>query len=329
MASRIEDLLDQWEPTVRAAFLAAVYSIRDSAQIGVIIARLEKHDIDGAIRAVGLDPIKFRPLDTAIAQAYEAGGSGAVRDVPSLIEPDGFRLNVVFDPSHPRAAAWLREHGLTLITQITDDQREMVRGHLNAALESGQNERTVALDLVGRVNRATGHREGGVIGLTTTQEQWARNYAAELATPDTAEQSLVRNLRDRRFDAAVRRSVKDGKPIPAETREKMVTAYRNRALRYRAETIGRTETLTALHQASNEMYQQAIDEGVITEAQVRRFWVTAGDERVRATHRLIPGMNSGGVGLNQQFITPDGPFLFPPAGPNCRCHVRVQIQDAA
>lgn len=51
----------------------------------------------------------------------------------------------------------------------------------------------------------------------------------------------------------------------------------------------------------------------------RRFWRTAGDERVRHAHSLVPGMNRNGVPLNRPFATPLGSFMFPPLEIGCRC----------
>lgn len=51
----------------------------------------------------------------------------------------------------------------------------------------------------------------------------------------------------------------------------------------------------------------------------RRHWRTAGDERVRHTHAHVPGMNPGGVPLDQPFKTPFGPRMNAPLEWGCRC----------
>lgn len=54
-------------------------------------------------------------------------------------------------------------------------------------------------------------------------------------------------------------------------------------------------------------------------ADQRRYWRTAGDERVRIAHAQVPGMNRNGVPLNQPFATPLGTCFTPPLEAGCRC----------
>lgn len=308
--------------------MGSVRALIDFAQIGRIAERLEKGDVEGAIRAVGLDPVHFREFDKAIAEAFEDGGKFSTKRIPAIRQPDGHVLKVQFDVRNPRAEQWLKDHSSKLISQIMDDQRAMVRQALRAGMELGQNPRDVALDLVGRVGPG-GVRSGGLIGLTSSQEEWVRNYEAELrsANPRAA---LARTLRDTRFDGSVLKAAKAGQPLSNEAVGKMVTAYRNRALRYRAETIARTEALTSLHESQEEAFRQAVAKGGIDVSTITRTWHTAGDKRVRDTHR---SMNHQTVGQNDSFVSPSGATLRYPGDPlapaaeiiNCRCWVENQI----
>lgn len=65
-------------------------------------------------------------------------------------------------------------------------------------------------------------------------------------------------------------------------------------------------------------WQVAQRAGMLPQGQ-RRFWQTAGDERVRHAHSQVPAMNRKGVALNQPFATPFGNFMFPPLEIGCRC----------
>lgn len=89
---------------------------------------------------------------------------------------------------------------------ILEDQRAMIRDVLAGGMTKGPNPRTVALDLVGKVD-TRGIRSGGKIGLTQTQVQWVRQYQADLVSDPAA--ALPRVLRDRRLDSLVRRARSD------------------------------------------------------------------------------------------------------------------------
>jgi hypothetical protein len=283
---------------------------------------LEAGDVNGALRAVGIDPVAFRPFDREITQAFEAGGEATAAVIPLAVDSAGFRTVFQFSVRNPEAESWLRQYSGFLIKNIVDDQRTAVGNFLAAGLRDGANPRTTALDLVGRIG-ASGNREGGIIGLASSQEEWVRAYRAELESDDPA-QALDRVLRDKRFDRAVLRASESGEPIPAEQIDSMVRTYTNRALMYRAETIARKETITALHTAQEQSIQQAIDAGVISQTDLTFVWRTARDNRVRDSHRPMNGqVRKAGM----PFVTGAGAsLLYPgdPSGPaaeviNCRC----------
>jgi len=334
VANRFDQLIEQWDPVLRRAFLNGVSQIRDQVTIKVIADLLERGDIGGAVRTVALNSVSFRALDAAILQAFEAGGVYTTDRIPALREPSGYRLRVQFDVRNLRAEEWLRAHSSTLISRIIEDQRIAIRQHLTAGMEAGQSPRAVALDLVGRVNRTTGRREGGVIGLTASQEEWVRRYAAELADPALLRNALGRSLRDRRFDRSIMKALRDGTPLPADMQARMVTAYRNRALRYRAEVIARTEAMTALHRSQVEAFQQAIDAGQVNEQAVTKVWHSAADKRVRHTHQALHGQS---VGFKAEFVSPSGARLAYPGDSSapaseiiqCRCWMDIKIDFLA
>lgn len=333
MASkRWDQFIASWDRPLRDAFLAGVQQMRSDAQVGLVAEMLERGDIEGAIRAVGIDAAQFRDLDAAILQAFAAGGRYTEGRLPATRDPNGHRLNILFNVRNPRAEEWLRSHSSTLIRQITDDQRAMVREALVTGMMDGRNPRDVALDIAGRINRATGRREGGLVGLTTQQQVWARNYARELATGDPA--ALQRALRDRRFDALIRKAVREGRGLTKAEALPVFRSYLNRALALRAETIARTEAMTALHQAAQEATEQAIDAGQISEAATTKVWHATRDKRTRDTHRALDGQE---VAFRAEFVSPSGARLqFPgdPAAPaeeviNCRCWVEHKVDFLA
>lgn len=71
----------------------------------------------------------------------------------------------------------------------------------------------------------SGKREGGVIGLTAAQERFAASAREELLSgePDQPRRYPTRTRRDKRFDRSVTVAIRNGKPIPKETIERMVS----------------------------------------------------------------------------------------------------------
>ena len=327
----IADLIETWTPQIQKAFLAGVDVLRDQAQLALIIELLRRGDVDGAVRAVGLDPAAFTALDTTIAAGFLDAGQQTAATIPASIGPQGHRLQVLFGIRNPRAEQWLRDNLSQLVTEILTDQREMIQTNLEAGMKAGLNPRTVALDLVGRIDPVSRKRTGGTIGLTTSQDGGRRNYAAALASAAPGD-SLDSALRDKRFDAAVARAILTKTPIPAVLQAKMVTAYKNRALRYRAETIARTEALTSLHQAQHEAYSQAIDTGQVQAKNVKKILRSAHDARVRETHRELDGQT---VGMHESFVSVSGARLLFPGDTSlgapasevvaCRCDVAYRV----
>lgn len=327
----IRKLIESWEPAISKAFLEAVQAIRDQVRIGRLVELLKVGDVEGALRELGIEAAAFRAFERQIHVAYESGGIDVTTAISKMRRSNARPL---FDVNAPASQAFLTDHTVNLIRDITEDQRNLVRralGPLTSGLDpmlTGDTPQKLALDLVGRVNRVTGKREGGLIGLTSSQAEWATNYAAEVSgVPDPS--ALTRKLRDKRFDKTVAKAIRDNEPIPAKTRDAMVNAYRNRALRFRAETIAGNEAHAVLLQAQQDAWDQAISRGVVEYDRVRRFWVTFGDDRVRPEHAAVPGMNPKGVGLKEPFQTPLGPAMNPGWSfePGCRCRVLVRVRE--
>lgn len=323
-ANRWDQLIEHWDGQLRKAFLESVQNISDGARLSHIERMIENGDIEGAVKAVGLDPASFRPFDKTISAAFEAGGVATAELAPA-------RLQFQFNIRNPSAEEWLRRYSGDMIREIYDDQKQMIRDVLRRGMAEGLNPKTVARDLLG-LRGPDGHRRGGLIGLTTTQERWASAYQVDLTTDPV--KALTRKLRDKRFDKTIARYVGEEKPLPFELIRKIVASYRGRALRYRAETIARTEAMAALHQAQQEAIVQMLANGAVEAQQVAFIWRTAKDKRVRDTHHTMEGQKRD---YGQSFKTGAGVWIRWPgddAAPasetiNCRCWREPKIDFLA
>lgn len=330
LQQQLDALFDKLWPEMAQAFRDAVAEIRSRITLKVLVDRLTAGDINGALEALHIDRAAFYPLEQALTLAYQSGGSITAQNFPVIREQTGARVVIRFDMRNPRAEQWLGERSSRLVTGIVEDQRASIQSALVDGMAAGQNPKATALQVVGRVSRATGKREGGIIGLTSQQAQYAASARRELLSGDPVQMAnyLARsdNTRDKRFDKAVRAAMKAGKPLPVETVNAAVTSYENRLLKYRGDLIGKTETFGALASSKDEAYAQAIQSGKVQANAVKKRWKHFPNEHPRLWHTAMSNVEVPFDGL---FSLPDGSqmaYAHDPAGGmrnNAGCHCQT------
>lgn len=319
---------------MRKAFLDAVADITSNIVLRVVVERLERGDVNGAVNAMNLEPEAFVRLETAIREAYNAGGISFVEGLPALRDPDGARVRFFFSPRNIRAERYLERHSAALVTGITDEIRASLRQTFTQGLMEGANPTRTALNAIGRVNKVTGRREGGVIGLTAQQERFVSNARAELSNVETMRAYLERGRRDMSFDKTVLKAIKDGKPLPAETIDRIVGKYADSLLKLRGDTIAMNETMTAMAKAREDALLQQVESGKIDAAAVQKVWKHTPQERPRLHHKA---MNGKSVRLGEKFVLSNGVQLDGPHSDDapaserihCKCFVTYKINYLA
>lgn len=317
---RLDAVARRMEPRLRRAFLDAIENVRDRLNAREVARALDNGDVEAVMRLVspGLLEEDMRQLRAAISDAVLAGGAEAAATQPDVFGPGLQQVRFVFDATNPRLANYAQQISSTRVREISNDIRETVRTTISAGTVAGDNPITTARDV----------RE--FVGLTDRQRRAVANYRRMLEGLDA--EAMARELRDRRFDPTIARAIRDDKPLRRAQIDKMVERYRQRYVKYRSETIARTESIRSVQGAQHELFQSYVDEGKIEERQVRRFWHYTRDDRTRNWHRNIPSMNPAGVGQNEPFETTLGPLMFPgdpnASGANtinCRCAVFSRI----
>ena len=331
-----EELLAKYEPRLAEAFREAIQDIRSAIVLARVIERLERGDINGAIAAMQIEKEAFSALELALAETFNAGGINAVGDLPKVTDPQGNRVIWRFGVRNPEAERLLRSQSSNLVTRITEDQREGIRYALEQGLMQGRNPRSTALDVVGRVSRATGKREGGIIGLTRHQIEFIERARQNLASgsPELMRQYLALSTRDKRFDRTVIAAIKAEKPVTGEALQKIMGRLSDKNLQLRGEMLARTETMTALGTARDEAMRQQIEGGKVAIDDVTKIWRSAGDSRVRHTHRALSGQKAD---MNGSFVSPSGATLRYPGDPEapaseiigCRCWLQYKVDYMA
>ena len=184
--------------------------------------------------------------------------------------------------------------------------------------------------MVGRVNKTSGKRIGGFIGLTSQQAGWVANARSELESLDS--HYFTRELRDKRFDATVRKAIRDEKPLTNSQVAAMITSMQNRTMKYRGDVIARNESIKALRAGQYNAIRQAMAKGQLEEQDVSKVYDATGDSRTRGDHLLTEGQRRS---FSEPFQYPDGSLVLYPGDDSlgapakqtvqCRCKVDYRI----
>lgn len=318
-------LLSEMERDVRIAFLDALDRIRTAARLRDIEAMLDRGDIEGLLEALSLSPEYFRGVQDAVDAAFYGGAAHQVSLAASL-------STIPFNRRHWAAEAWALSNGARLIVEITEATRDGVRNYVEEAIRTGRGSNATAREIVGRISRRTGRREGGILGLTGQEAEYVVNARTELEALDPA--YFQRAARDRRFDGTVRKAIREGKPLTKEDLERILQRYSDGLLIRRGDRIARTESHSALNAGRYEAMRQTAEDVGLTEAAITCEWQSARDERVRASHRALNGKT---VRYGEAFVSPLGSRMRWPGDREygalsadvvgCRCTLSFGLED--
>lgn len=183
-----------------------------------------------------------------------------------------------YSVANPKIAAYLKGRTGELITTSEAGMLEAVRAATQRALTHG-----LTPVQVGRELRDS-------IGLNAPQARALANYRSGLATGLNAKE-----------------------PDEIDT---LAEAYRQRMLDYRATMIGRTEVRFAANEGQQDVWEAAVDEGLMPDG-TQRVWVVDGNP---CPEICLP-MNGVAVGLDEPWILPDDREVDNPtqSHPHCYC----------
>lgn len=309
----IERLLRQMEPRIQAIFIDALIIAQQENTLAELAVLAEQgrllEVLDDAARA-GIEKLADL-INTVIVESGQEAASALSA---------GFNTIISFDQVNQRAVDIMQSNRLRLITEFINEQRLATREALIDGIRRGLNPIAQA-----RVFR-------GSIGLTSRQMQAVNNFRTLLR--EGSAEALTRELRDRRFDPTVRRAVAGDIVLTDTQVERMVTRYRDRFLKFRSEVIARTEALRSVHEGTELLFRQAIENGNIESETLERTWHTARDTRVRESHVLMNGQVRP---LGIPFRSGDGNDLRFPGDINapasdtiqCRCAVSTRVTRLA
>lgn len=311
----IQDAIAKSRKRISSSFLQGVNQIRESETLKKVLSKIRDGDYTGAMSLVDERMIRasFTPFTNAITTSARTGGAIGSEMFTSV------GIGVHFSVVNPFVANYLNSYNMGLIRQITSETRKTIKQVMTRGVNAGDNPLKVA-----RVVRDT-------IGLSTRQEEAVWNYRRALEERTRA--ALDRALRDRRFDSSILTAIANEKDLPQSKIDSMVNRYRERYVKYRSETIARTEATRSVNAGKQLMFEQAVNDGEVNRNQIRRFWIYTHDDKVRDSHAAIPDLNPDGVGMDEPFLTGAGNRLMFPCDPsappedsiNCRCSLYMRV----
>jgi SPP1 gp7 family putative phage head morphogenesis protein len=89
----------------------------------------------------------------------------------------------------------------------------------------------------------------------------------------------------------------------------------------RADTIARTESMRAANQGQSELWDQAVDQGLLT-GDEQQEWIVTPDDKLCPICEPMDGVTTG---LDDTFDVDGDEIDGPPAHPNCRCTVGLTL----
>lgn len=325
---RIEALLKAQSAAIQKAFLEAIAKAKLNVDRAELLRLLEAGQIERAAQLFRIERGVMFPISEAIRDAFIAGGMAVADDLPK-----GLSGVFGFNGSHPNAVRIAEQQAADLVTNISDDAISSARKVIVDGLDTNRSLNSVARDLVGKKVGRT--RKGGIIGLTEQQTDRMINLRSMLGDPDRIGEYFKGDKprykeSNRRFDAMVRRAIKDGKALSAADVDKITDAYKAKASGNRAKVIARNEAFTAQAAGRDESYRQLLDSGKVESVTVR--WQHNHSVSARADHKYMDGtviqlgetFDFGGVRMKH----PHDPAGGAEHSINCRCIAVHRVKHA-
>jgi len=331
----LEQVAADWEPVIRAAWVEAIDQIRSNIVLRRLVEKLERGDIAGAVADLGLTDGVFARFENALIQTYHGGGIATVSSMPIVRDPSGGMVQFSWGVRNLAGEQAMRDHAARLVTGIVTEARDGIAAVLTENLARGQSPYDAGRLIAGRVNRVSGQREGGLVGLSRPQMETVARIERAMREGDVAymRDYLTFANRDKRLDRTVLKAIREGRGLAPEEVERVTRLYANKALKWRGDQLAIHETHMALARSRMDAFQQQIDAGKIEVQDVMKTWRRTVSREPRLDHMAMAGKS---VGFNELFTLPDGASCTGPHDPNlpakhtigCKCAIDLTIDFA-
>lgn len=276
----------EFDPVVNSmirTILRAMETVRDETIVAEVQLALEAGDIQGAVDALRWElGENILSAEIPVELRTVYETSASNAAIDLERELEAPAVSIRFDIVNPEAVAFIRDHAGELIREFGQSSLEAIRDLIGQAFREGIPPGKLAQMIA----------DSG-IGLTSRQVSSIARFRQGLIDAGRSEEQIRR----------------------------MVERMAQRALKYRARLIARTEIMRASREGSQALWRQAAEKGLIDVARARQKW-SAGPEIVGRDGQSYPcpiceALDGIKVRLGEEF--PNGAGEGPPRHPACRC----------
>lgn len=231
----------------------------------------------------------------------------------------------------------LAQSDLKEFSYLPEKNKNKIRKYLQEGMSKGLNPQAVTLNLIGRINPQTFKREGGIISLSNQQKQEIKTIHSYLLNFDNRYFDV--EMRDKRFDRSVRKSIRNKIPLAKEKIDKILNSIENLILRRDVGIVVHDEVFKAIAKSEYDSILKLINEGEITKDMVTKWWSDSGDEKTRESHKELGKRydKAHAIPFDEPFITESGAKLMYPhddtlgapqeeiSGCRCKCQYYIEF----
>lgn len=296
-----------YEQKVERAYQELIEKLRSAIDESALMTATQSGQIDTTAEALGLLPDDFPAFDTASESLSDALDS--IAEAAAITAAAALSFRFIFSPDDN-----LKARHTTFLADLKIDIRKAVAVAMQFQLALGGDPQKA----VARIVKFIGLSEKQITSLTALE----RALTGILNKTVTELSPYITRTLSASQRSILSKALKKG--ITPDDIDRILERQADHLHKLRAKSISITETTRFINAGQQAAWEQAISRNIINPALYRRFWVTAGDERVRFSHSATQNMNAKGVGISEPFRTPLGPVMYPPLEINCRCRVALR-----
>lgn len=337
LQNKLDRLLEELAPSVEKQFRAAIEDIQSGVVISAVTERLEAGDVSGAMELLNIEEDSFSIFYESLRNAVVLVGALVATDVPRLKNPQGRTVVFRFNPQNNALMNWFDTNTRSLVSTFLNTINQNARNVIASGILSGRSPELMVYDIVGRLNKQTGKRDGSILGMTTPNTDTVMKVQTGLlrGEPEEMKHYLKLKRRDTRYDNLVNKAIAGEYKLTSDDIAIMMTLLKQSYYNLRTEAVVETSLKVVSSTTKDNVYRQSIAKALLTQTDIERVWRSMADEDVRHTHRLLNGQTKDG--FDDPFQSTSGALMrfagdtSYGAGANeisfCRCHTEYRYKN--